>query len=191
MPTSAEQFDRAFVGLLLGHLIVRAQLLNDLPADGVDRRERGHRVLEDHADLAAAHATASRCRESPRISRPSNTHAARDLRRWRRARARASSTSRRSCPIRTRPRCRAPLSPRRRRRVRRPPARRPGAWRRRPTGPARSRRRRRRRFKRQRGSSGRCRRRGRRRRRSASTTKNAPYMTQPMMSGRSRFCRPW
>ena len=29
-------------------------LLGDLPADGVDRRQRRHRVLEDHRDLAAA-----------------------------------------------------------------------------------------------------------------------------------------
>ena len=33
---------------------MRAQLLGDLPADGVDRRERRHRVLEDHRDLRTA-----------------------------------------------------------------------------------------------------------------------------------------
>src|SRR5881397_2872257 len=34
--------------------LVGAQLLLDLPADGVDRRQRRHRILEDHRDLAAA-----------------------------------------------------------------------------------------------------------------------------------------
>ncbi len=44
-----------FVVLLaLGHFAVQHQRLADLVADAVDRRERGHRLLEDHADAAAA-----------------------------------------------------------------------------------------------------------------------------------------
>jgi hypothetical protein len=35
--------------------LVRAKLLGDLPPDGVHRRQRRHRILEDHRDLAAAH----------------------------------------------------------------------------------------------------------------------------------------
>ena len=50
----AEQLDRPVAGLRLGAALVRADLLGDLPADPVDRVERGHRVLEDHRDLCAA-----------------------------------------------------------------------------------------------------------------------------------------
>ncbi len=37
------------------YLVVRHHLFGDLPADGVDRRQRRHRVLEDHGDLVAPH----------------------------------------------------------------------------------------------------------------------------------------
>ncbi len=44
-----------FVVLLaLGHFAVQHQRLADLVADAVDRRERGHRLLEDHADATTA-----------------------------------------------------------------------------------------------------------------------------------------
>ena len=38
--------------------------LDDLAADGVDRVERGHRLLEDHRDLVARGSIASRARSS-------------------------------------------------------------------------------------------------------------------------------
>jgi hypothetical protein len=38
----------------LRHRPVQPQRLLDLVADGVHRRERGHRLLEDHADAPAA-----------------------------------------------------------------------------------------------------------------------------------------
>ncbi len=40
-------------------LAVRAQPLGDLPADRVDRVERGRRLLEDHRGVAAAHVAAA------------------------------------------------------------------------------------------------------------------------------------
>ena len=42
--------------------------LGDLLADGHDRIERGHRLLEDHRDLAAAHAAASPARSSAQFA---------------------------------------------------------------------------------------------------------------------------
>ena len=41
-------------GLGLAHALMAADRLDDLAADGVERIERGHRLLEDHAELAAA-----------------------------------------------------------------------------------------------------------------------------------------
>ena len=49
-----QQVDGPCPRLSVGHRLVGAQLLLDLPADGVDGRQRGHRVLEDHRDLTAA-----------------------------------------------------------------------------------------------------------------------------------------
>ena len=49
-----EQVDRPSPGLTLPQLVVLVELLLDLPADVVDRVQRGHRVLEDHRDLFAA-----------------------------------------------------------------------------------------------------------------------------------------
>ena len=54
-PDLGHQLDRARVRLAPRQRLVRTQLLLDLPADGVHRRQRGQRVLEDHRDLAAAH----------------------------------------------------------------------------------------------------------------------------------------
>ena len=53
-PDLVEQLGRALVGLLAVHAEVRLERLADLPADRQHRVERGHRVLEDHRDLAAA-----------------------------------------------------------------------------------------------------------------------------------------
>ena len=54
-PDLVEQLDRPVARLGLGDLLVRADLLDDLVADLVDGIERGHRILEDHRDLGAAH----------------------------------------------------------------------------------------------------------------------------------------
>ena len=53
-PDALHQLDRAIERLRLGDLaIVRADLLDDLMADPVDRVERAHRVLEHHRDPGA------------------------------------------------------------------------------------------------------------------------------------------
>ncbi len=49
--------------------LVQRQRLGDLPADGQHRVERGHRLLEDHRDLVAAHRRASRARTASSRSR--------------------------------------------------------------------------------------------------------------------------
>ena len=49
-----QELDCSGVRSLCVHGLVCAQLLGDLPADGVDRRERRHRILKDHRDLGAA-----------------------------------------------------------------------------------------------------------------------------------------
>ena len=51
----AEQFDRAPVRRGGVHAAVLLQRFGDLPADGEHRIQRGHRLLEHHADLAAAY----------------------------------------------------------------------------------------------------------------------------------------
>ena len=52
MPTSASSSTTRARACRRVSRCVRAQLLGDLPADRVDRRQRRHRVLEDHRDLA-------------------------------------------------------------------------------------------------------------------------------------------
>ena len=52
----AQQFDGLGAGGPPVHLAVQAQRLDDLRADGVDRRQRAHRLLEDEADAPAANA---------------------------------------------------------------------------------------------------------------------------------------
>ena len=52
-PDLAQKLDRPHLGGPRAHPLVLAQLLGDLPADPVDRRQRGHRILEDHRDLLA------------------------------------------------------------------------------------------------------------------------------------------
>ena len=54
-PHLRQQLDRPPPRLPLRELVVLVQLLLDLPADRVDRVQRGHRVLKDHRDLLAAH----------------------------------------------------------------------------------------------------------------------------------------
>jgi hypothetical protein len=53
-PHQFEHFDRARFGGARRHLGMGQDRLDDLLADGVDRIERGHRLLEDHRHLAAA-----------------------------------------------------------------------------------------------------------------------------------------
>ena len=53
-PHQFEHLDRARLGGLRRHRGVGQDRLDDLLADGVDRIERGHRLLEDHRHLAAA-----------------------------------------------------------------------------------------------------------------------------------------
>ena len=43
----------------VAHAAMQLQHLADLPLDGVERVERGHRLLEDHGDVVAAHARRS------------------------------------------------------------------------------------------------------------------------------------
>ena len=50
-----EQLQRARARLPLAHALVQAEDLADLLLDRVQRIERGHRLLEDHGDLVAAH----------------------------------------------------------------------------------------------------------------------------------------
>ena len=50
-----QQLERPRARLALAHLQVDEQRLHDLLADRQDRIERGHRLLEDHRDVAAAH----------------------------------------------------------------------------------------------------------------------------------------
>ena len=49
-----QQLEHAGAALGGGHVEVDLQRLADLEADAVDRRQRAHRLLEDHRDLAAA-----------------------------------------------------------------------------------------------------------------------------------------
>ena len=50
-----EQFERPFPGLALAQRPVDVKDLADLPLDGVQRVQGGHRLLEHHADPLAAH----------------------------------------------------------------------------------------------------------------------------------------
>ena len=47
-----EKVDRPGAGRRLSDSLMRQDLFDDLPADRIDRRQRRHRVLEDHGDLA-------------------------------------------------------------------------------------------------------------------------------------------
>ena len=60
MPTiSSSSIARASAAVLI-HAHVGVQRLGDLPADGQDRVEGGHRVLEDHGDFFTADVLPSR-----------------------------------------------------------------------------------------------------------------------------------
>ncbi len=67
-----EQFQRASPRRALAHALMQAQHLADLLLDRVQRIERGHRLLEDHGDLVAAHARAAPFRSSDSRSSPPN-----------------------------------------------------------------------------------------------------------------------
>ncbi len=50
----AEHLDHALLDALAAESLMQPQGLGDLPADGEDRIEARHRLLEDHADIVAA-----------------------------------------------------------------------------------------------------------------------------------------
>ena len=50
----AQQFDGPVIGLDAAHIHMQAQAFGQLPPDGENRVQRGHRLLKDHADLIAA-----------------------------------------------------------------------------------------------------------------------------------------
>ena len=50
-----EQFDGALLGCSAIGPAMLFESFGDLPADRQDRVQRGHRLLKDHADIAAAH----------------------------------------------------------------------------------------------------------------------------------------
>ena len=54
MPTSCEHLDGPVPQASRVELLVERDRLGDLVADGEDRVERGHRLLEDHRDRVAA-----------------------------------------------------------------------------------------------------------------------------------------
>ncbi len=54
-PDQAQQLGRAPVGGFAVHAAVLLQGFGDLSPDGQDRVQRGHRLLEHHADVAAPH----------------------------------------------------------------------------------------------------------------------------------------
>ena len=62
-----EERQRPRAGLRAGDAVVEEQHLLDLLADGVDRVERAHRLLEDHRDLAAAERAHPRLRQREQI----------------------------------------------------------------------------------------------------------------------------
>ena len=64
---------RALPGAGAAGALVHAERLADLVADGEQRVQRGHRVLQDHGDALAAHAGASRRRTCRSRSSPSNS----------------------------------------------------------------------------------------------------------------------
>src|SRR5438045_3499246 len=51
-----EELDGALARLALVHLEMKLERFGDLPADGEDRIQAGHGVLEDHRDVVAADA---------------------------------------------------------------------------------------------------------------------------------------
>ena len=60
MPTSSSSSSVRARAARVAHALVQLQDLADLLLDRVQRVERGHRLLEDHGDVVAAHARAAR-----------------------------------------------------------------------------------------------------------------------------------
>ena len=58
--------------------LMQRQAFADLPFDGVQRVQAGHRLLEDEADVVAAHLRAARARDAPTISRAADSAPTRD-----------------------------------------------------------------------------------------------------------------
>ena len=55
MPTSVEKFEGARARRVVGQAAMHLEDFADLPLDRVQRIERGHRLLEHHGDVVAAH----------------------------------------------------------------------------------------------------------------------------------------
>ena len=55
MPTLVSKLDDALPRLRAAQALVEFQDFADLPFDRMQRIERGHRLLEDHGDVVAAH----------------------------------------------------------------------------------------------------------------------------------------
>ena len=77
-PDLVEQLGRAPLGLRLVHREVGLERLADLPADGQHRVERGHRVLKDHRDLAAADRAQLLVRQREQVAAAEHRRALRD-----------------------------------------------------------------------------------------------------------------
>src|SRR5215217_3071841 len=73
-----EHLDGALMGLLLAELFVLDHHFGDLGADGVNRVEAGHRLLEDHADIVAANGAHLLLRKGHEILAAQADPAARD-----------------------------------------------------------------------------------------------------------------
>jgi hypothetical protein len=75
-----EQFERDLPRLTMSDRSMRADGLGQLAADREDRVERGERLLEDHADVAAAHAPHGGFRQDGKLAAGKRDGAAGDPR---------------------------------------------------------------------------------------------------------------
>ena len=76
-PHALQQRDRALAGAFLREPPMRRHRLDELAQDAQHRVERGHRVLEDHRDLGAAHLAHGALRQLREIA-PAEADAAAD-----------------------------------------------------------------------------------------------------------------
>ena len=97
-----EQLLRALAGCALAHRAVQADRVDELRADGERGVQAGHRVLEDHRDLVAAHLAHLVERERQQVAPVEHHRAAGDAPRRRRAPVASPPATTRSCRNRTR-----------------------------------------------------------------------------------------
>ena len=81
-PDLLEQLDGLLVRLLLRNVVVPPDRLRDLRPDRQRRVQRGHRVLEDHRDLAAAHVLELPLAQLRQVTAVVEDGAGDDLGRW-------------------------------------------------------------------------------------------------------------